>query len=256
MSALATMRREFDTFVAALRFFTRLPLPGGQAQGGIGLERAIRYFPVCGLVIGGLAALAFAFATFFWPKTLAVMAAMATAIYLTGALHEDGWTDTVDGLGGGRDRAQVLAIMRDSCVGSFGAVALIVLLLARSMALIELDALQVPLALIGGHALSRLCATLVLARLDYARPEGKAKPFNNRLGRDELAFAAACAVLPLLFLSPAQSIPGLLLALVATLWLARRFKQRIGGYTGDTLGATQQLAELAFYIGLLVHLPA
>lgn len=246
-----TVRREFDTFVAALRFFTRLPLPGEPAQGGIGLERAIRYFPACGLVVGGLAALVFAFATFFWAKTLAVLAAMATAIHLTGALHEDGWTDTVDGLGGGRDRAHILAIMRDSCVGSFGAVALIVLLLARCLALVEMDALQVPLALIGGHALSRLCATLVLARLDYARPEGKAKPFNNQLGRGELAFAAVYALLPLLFLSPAQSIPGVLLALLVTLWLERRFKQGIGGYTGDTLGATQQAAELAFYVGLL-----
>jgi adenosylcobinamide-GDP ribazoletransferase len=157
----------------------------------------------------------------------------------------------VDGFGGGQDREKTLAIMRDSCVGSFGAVALIVLLLARFMALVEMDALQVPLALIAGHAVSRLCATFVLSALDYARPEGKAKPFSNRMGWGELAFAGLCALLPLLFMSPWRSIPGVLLALASTFWLARLFKRRIGGYTGDCLGATQQLAEVAFYAGLL-----
>jgi adenosylcobinamide-GDP ribazoletransferase len=141
--------------------------------------------------------------------------------------------------------------MRDSCVGSFGAVALIVLLLARFMALVEMDTLQVPLVLIAGHAVSRLCATFVLSGLDYARLEGKAKPFSNRLGWSDLTFTGLCALLPLLFMSPSQSIPGLLLALVETLGLARLFKRRIGGYTGDCLGATQQLAEVAFYFGLL-----
>jgi len=247
------IREEFESFVAALRFFTRLKLPGRTGHGSVALERAIRYFPATGLIIGGIAALVFAATTFFWPKPLAVLAAIAVVIYLTGALHEDGWSDMVDGFGGGQDREKTLAIMRDSCVGSFGAVALIVLLLARFMALVEMDALQVPLGLIAGHAVSRLCATFVLSALDYARPEGKAKPFSNRLGRGELAFAALCALLPLLFMSPRQSIPGVLLALAATFWLAHLFKRRIGGYTGDCLGATQQLAEVAFYGGLLCH---
>ena len=245
------IRRKLETFAAAIQFFTRLRTPGTQAQGSVALERAIRYFPATGLIVGGIAALVFALASVFWPKTLAVLAAIAVAIYLTGALHEDGWSDMVDGFGGGQDKEKTLAIMRDSCVGSFGAVALIALLLVRFMALVEMDALQVPLALIAGHAVSRLCATGVLSALDYARTEGKAKPFSNRLSRGDLAFAGLGALLPLLFISPAQSIPGLLLALVATLGLAHLFKRRIGGYTGDCLGATQQLAEVAFYSGLL-----
>ncbi len=246
-----SIRSELETFVGAIQFFTRLRIPGQLGHNPVALHRAIRYFPTAGLIVGSLAAAFFILTTFFWPKPLAALAAIAVAIYLTGALHEDGWSDTVDGFGGGWGKEKILAIMRDSCVGSFGAVALTVVLLTRFVALVEIDSLLVPVALVAGHAVSRLCATFVLAGLDYARPEGKAKPFSNRLGYGELAFAALTALLPLLLLPPQQSIPALLLALIATAWLARMFKQRIGGYTGDCLGATQQLSEIAFYCGLL-----
>ena len=251
MSALATMRREFDTFVAALRFFTRLPLPGGQAQGGIGLERAIRYFPACGLVVGGLAALVFAFATFFWPKTLAVLAAMAITLYVTGVFHEDGWSDMIDGFGGGWEKAQVLSIMKDSRIGNYGAVGLLMMLLSKFFALIEIDMQQLPLAMMAGHAFSRLCAVTVMRQLEYARDEGKAKPLSTHIGNGGLLFAVICGLLPLLYFPARQVIPGILLALLATFWLTRMFRRRIGGYTGDCLGAVQQLAEVAFYSGLL-----
>jgi len=246
-----TTRSEIETFLGAIRFFTRLPVPGTLGQDSVALERAMRYFPAVGLIVGVLAGLAFAISSFFWPKTLAVLAAMAAAILVTGALHEDGWSDMVDGFGGGWDREKVLAIMRDSCVGSFGATGLAMLLLVRFFALIEVDMLLVPVALIAGHAVSRLCSTCVFRALDYARPEGKAKPFSNKLGKGDMIFAAVTAILPVLLLSPRQSIPGLILAAGATFWMARLFQRRIGGYTGDCLGAVQQLAEVAFYCGLL-----
>jgi adenosylcobinamide-GDP ribazoletransferase len=242
-------RTELQTFAGAIRFFTRLPVPG--THGSVALERAIRYFPASGLVIGGIAALTFFLSSFFWPKTLAVLAAMAVAIRLTGALHEDGWSDMVDGFGGAWDKQRTLDIMRDSCVGSFGAVALIAMLLARFFTLVEIDLALVPAALVAGHAFSRLCATFVMAALDYARPDGKAKPFANRLGGGELALITLSALAPLAFLPLWPSLAGVALALIATAWLARLFKRRIGGYTGDCLGATQQLAEVAFYAGLL-----
>ncbi len=244
-------RSELETFIGAIRFFTRLPIPGKAGHGPLALERAIRYFPASGLIVGGIAALVFVLCTFFWPKTLAVLAAIAVAVSITGAIHEDGWADMVDGFGGGWDKDRILAIMRDSCVGSFGAVALVILLLVRFFALVEIDPWQVPIALIAGHAVSRLCATFVLSALDYARPEGKAKPFGNKLGYGELVFATLTALFPLFWLPAWQFIPGLILALIATLWLARMFRREIGGYTGDCLGATQQLAEVAFYCGLL-----
>ncbi|MEI7612982.1 MAG: adenosylcobinamide-GDP ribazoletransferase [Betaproteobacteria bacterium] len=247
------LRSELETFVGAIRFFTRLSVPGPFGQSSLSLEKAIRYYPAAGLIIGAIAALAFSLCSLFWPKTLAVLAAITAAIYVTGAIHEDGWSDMVDGFGGGWSKERILEIMRDSCVGSFGATALVVMLLTRFFALIEINAALIPLALIAGHSLSRLCATFVLAALDYARDDGKAKAFSNRLGIGELVFATLTAALPLFFFSPQQLIAGLVLAAVSTLWLARMFKRQIGGYTGDCIGAVQQLSEIAFYGGLLIN---
>ncbi|MCM8596709.1 MAG: adenosylcobinamide-GDP ribazoletransferase [Candidatus Accumulibacter sp.] len=243
--------REISYFFGALRFFTRLPVPAWVGHSSDALDRASRYFPLVGMLVGSLAALAFLLASRVWPTTLAVLIAITASLYLTGAFHEDGWSDMVDGFGGGWEKGQILAIMKDSRIGSYGAIALIVLLLARFCALIEFSAQQIPLILISGHTLSRFASTTLLRGLDYVRDEGKAKPLATRIGRGELAFAGLTALLPLLFLPPAIAISGCLLAALATLWLARLFRRRIGGYTGDCLGATQQLSEVAFYWGLL-----
>jgi adenosylcobinamide-GDP ribazoletransferase len=245
-------RSELEIIAGAIRFFTRLPLPGTFGQDEAALSKALRYYPAVGLLVGLLAGLAFGVTTFFWPKTLAVLAAMITAILVTGALHEDGWSDMVDGfgsVGSGGDREKTLSIMRDSFIGSFGTAGLILLLLARFFALVEIDMLRVPVALLAGHAVSRLCVVGVFQALDYARPDGKVSPFG-KLGKSDLIFASA-AVLPVLLLPPSQSIPALLLAAGASFWLYRLFKRRIGGYTGDCLGAVQQLSEVAFYCGML-----
>ncbi len=246
-----SVRNELEYFFGAIRFFTRLPVPAWVGHSSEALERSSRYFPAVGLVVGGIAALVFFGTSFIWPKTLAVLAAMAITLYITGAFHEDGWSDMVDGFGGGWEKAQILAIMKDSRIGSFGAVALVILLLAKFCALIEIDAALLPAALVAGHTFSRLCATSLLRTLDYVRDEGKAKPLATRIGRGELAFATLTALLPLIFLPWQAVLLAVLFSLVATFWLARMFKRRIGGYTGDCLGATQQLAEVAFYCGLL-----
>ncbi len=248
---MKAIRNELDYFFGAVRFFTRLPVPAWVGHSSEALERSSRYFPAIGLIVGGIAALVLVLASVIWPKTLAVLASMATTLYLTGAFHEDGWSDMVDGFGGGWEKPQILAIMKDSRIGSFGAVALVILLLAKFCALVEIELWLLPLALITGHSFSRLCATAVLGGLDYVRDEGKSKPLATHIGRGELAFAALTALLPLLLLPPYQAVAGVVFATLATLWLARMFKRQIGGYTGDCLGATQQLSEVAFYCGLL-----
>jgi adenosylcobinamide-GDP ribazoletransferase len=241
---------QLEAFCAAIRFFTRLPVPGGDDPAM--LAKGMRYFPAVGLVVGVPSALAFGFAAeFLWPKTLAVLAAMVAAILVTGALHEDGWSDMIDGLGCGGDRDKVLAVMRDSRIGNFGAVGLVLLLLGRFLALVELDEMMVPVALVAGHAVSRLCAVGVFHCLDYARADGKAGPFTDKLDRKDLIIAAATALVPMLLFPLSHSIPALIFAAAATFWLWRVLKRRIGGYTGDCLGGVQQLAEVAFYGGLL-----
>jgi len=247
------IRNELEYFFGALRFFTRLPVPAWVGHSSEALDRAARYFPAVGLLVGAIAALVFMFCAQFWPASLAVLAAMASSIYLTGAFHEDGWSDMVDGFGGGWEKAQILTIMKDSRIGSFGAVALVMLLLTRFSALIALPPPLIPVALVAGHTLSRFASTTLLRSLDYVRDDGKAKPLATRISWDELGFAASTALLPLLFLPPAQAALGVLLAALSTFWLARLFRRQIGGYTGDCLGAVQQLSEVAFYLGLLCN---
>lgn len=245
------LRAELAYFFGALRFFTRLPVPAWVGHSSEALNKASRYFPAVGLIVGALAALVFGVASLFFPKTLAVLAAMAATLYATGAFHEDGWSDMVDGFGGGWEKAQILTIMKDSRIGSFGAVALVIMLLSKFCALIELDLATIPAALLAGHTVSRFCSTTLMRGLDYVRDEGKAKPLATRIGWGELAFAGGTALLALFFLRPVPALLGCVFAAAATLWLARLFQRRIGGYTGDCLGATQQLAEVAFYCGLL-----
>ncbi|MBI2307994.1 MAG: adenosylcobinamide-GDP ribazoletransferase [Rhodocyclales bacterium] len=245
------LRRELDYFFGAVRFFTRLPVPAWVGHSAAALNHSARYFPLVGLLVGLIGALVFAFASFFLPKTLAVLLAMAATLLVTGAFHEDGWADMVDGFGGGWTRERTLEIMKDSSIGSYGTIALVLLLLGKFMALVELDMLLVAPALIAGHALSRLCATSLLRFLDYAREEGKAKPLATRISAGELALAAAFGLVALLPLPAVGAFVGVLFAAAATAFMARKFMKRLGGYTGDCLGATQQVAELAFYFGLL-----
>jgi len=178
---------------------------------------------------------------------------MAATILATGAFHEDGFSDTCDGFGGGWDKAQVMAIMKDSRVGSYGAVGVTMMLLAKFNALSALEIGLLLPALVAGHAVSRLASTALIHALDYVRDDasGKAKPLANRMGRGELALAGLFGLAPCVAL-PWPSVALAVALAAATAWLAGRyFVRRIGGYTGDCLGAAQQVAELAFYLGLL-----
>lgn len=249
------MRRQAETFFAALRFFTRLPVPGWVGHSAEQLNHAARWFPAVGWIVGALGAAVTLAAAQVWPTSIAVLLGMAATLLVTGAFHEDGLADSIDGFGGGWTREQVLAIMKDSRIGSYGAIGIGLALLTKFAALGELLAvLPAPTfaaLLIAGHAASRLASTTLIYFLDYAREEGKAKPLATRLGAGELAFAALCGLAPCLLLPPIQAAVALALVALVTALAARKFVQRLGGYTGDCLGATQQLAEIAFYLGLL-----
>ena len=250
-------RRELEYFFGAIRFFTRLPVPGWVGHSAEALNRSARYFPAVGLLVGGIGALVYLGAALLWPQPVAVLLSMAATIYATGAFHEDGLSDTVDGIGGGWDKLRILEIMKDSRVGSYGVVAMVLALLGKFTLLSSLDAALVPFALLAGHALSRFCSTLLLATMDYVREDllAKAKPMATRLSPGEMAVALAFVLGALAWLPPEQVLAGCALAALATFWLARKFKRWLGGYTGDCLGATQQVSEIAFYLGLLASFP-
>src|SRR5574343_1168687 len=154
------IRRELEYFFGAVRFFTRLPVPDWVGHSAAALNRSARYFPAVGMLVGGIGALVYLGALQLWPQPVAVLLSMAATIYATGAFHEDGLADTVDGLGGGWDKLRILEIMKDSRVGSYGVIAMGLALVGKFALLTALDRATVPLALLAAHVLSRFCAVV------------------------------------------------------------------------------------------------
>jgi len=251
------MMRELEVFFAALRYFTRLPVPSWVGHSERQLEHAARYFPLVGVIVGGVGALVNVAAAQGLPAPLAILAGMAATLLVTGAFHEDGFADAVDGFGGGRDRDRVLEIMKDSRIGSFGAIGITMMLLAKFNALEQIGAMNglraLALALVAAHALSRFASTTLLFALRYVREDesAKSRELARTLPVSALGLAALFGLAPCLLLHGSGLWTALGLTAVVTFAAAAYFVHRIGGYTGDCLGATQQAAELAFYVGLL-----
>jgi len=242
--------RRHDALLA-LVFLTRLPikLPGTPPEGAT--ARMMAWFPLVGVVVGTIGAVVYGLA--WWcgaSSTVAAILAVAAMVLTTGAMHEDGLADTVDGLGGGRDKERKLEIMRDSRVGGYGAIALVLALAARVAVLTDLeDPWNVAGALIAAGAWSRVALPMIAVFLDPARPDGLAR-MCGRPPKGEAVFAALFGFVVLIAtlgaLSAAVAVVGALAAgLVA--WIARR---QIGGYTGDVLGAAQQAGEIAVLVVL------
>jgi adenosylcobinamide-GDP ribazoletransferase len=257
---LACCVHQCRLFFIALQFFTRLPIPHWVGFDEDWLRHAARYFPLIGIVVAAASAALYALALLLWPPVVAVLLATLGGIWLTGALHEDGLADMCDGFGGGATRERVLEIMRDSRIGAFGAIGIIGLLALKCAALSLLPPGAAIAALFVAHPLSRLAAAALIWRLDYARPAGKARALAQQMSGVEFAIAAGSAALPaaMLLITGHLAWPALLgstlAAGIATVWLGGKFVNRIGGYTGDCLGATQQVTEVVFYLGLLASL--
>ncbi|MYN30545.1 adenosylcobinamide-GDP ribazoletransferase [Duganella levis] len=241
-------------FFTALQFFTRLPIPRWVGFDPAWLNQASRYFPLVGVVVALITGAAYALAAWFLPAPVAVVISTAVGIYATGAFHEDGFADMCDGFGGGMTPERVLEIMKDSRIGAYGAIGTICMLGLKLVTLSMLPPLAAIGALLVAHPLSRLMAASLIWRLDYARAEGKAKPLAQKMRGSEFLIAAITAIVPALvvielhWLPPAALVSGVIVAAIATWWLARKYVRRIGGYTGDCLGAVQQVTEVTFYL--------
>lgn len=254
-------------FLLALQFFTRVPVTGRLAA-WVGyspqmLRASAAHLPGIGWLVGGVAALVFAAVAMGLPGVggalaAAVLSTVAT-VMLTGAFHEDGLADVADGLGGSANRERALEIMKDSRIGAFGTVAL-VLALGLKFALLALLAgrglAAVAIAIVGAHVLSRLMPLFLIRWLPYVGDSGasKAKPLADAISRGALAIAVVWtlpAVALLLCAHDAVHVGAAVLAAVlAAGWMARLFLRRLQGFTGDGLGATQQVCELAIYLAL------
>lgn len=237
-------------FVLALSFYTRLPCP--KSLDFAQLPQAAVYLPVVGWIVGGASGLAFYLAHWILPTSTAVIAALVAGIFLTGAFHEDGFADVCDGFGGGYGKERILEIMKDSAIGVYGALGLILLISIKISLLGSFAAAEIPWLFLTGHSISRLTPLLLMRRYDYARSNhSKSGGAMIKPEAGHLAFAVVAALLPFIFLPPGQllTIPPVLLA---CFWLGHYFFRHIGGYTGDCLGACQQVCETVFYLGAAV----
>lgn len=252
-----------EDVMAALRFYSRLPMPrrDAAAYGAPDLDRLAYAIPLAGLVIGAIGGgvLLLANALHFSPLLSAALA-VAALVLITGAVHEDGLADTADGLGGGRDKAQRLAIMRDSRVGSFGATALVLALLLRVAALEALlrtaNPLRTALVVAAAAAASRAAGILLLRALPPARTDGASAAFGQPSPSATVACGLMAALIVAVVLVPTFGVgaafAGLIAPLLALGAVALLAVRLIGGQTGDVAGATQQVAEIVFLLAVLI----
>lgn len=273
MTPLAVRGTDFlRHYLLAVQFFTRLPVTGALGQ-WVGFSPAMlrasaAHLPGVGWLVGLAACMAFAVISLVLPSTgftplAAAVGCTIVTVLMTGGFHEDGLADVADGLGGSSEPSRALDIMKDSRVGAFGALALVLALLAK-VALLALLAARSPAAvlaaLLGGHVLSRfwpLVLARTLAHLGDAATS-KSRPLAGRIEPAALRIALGWCVVPLSIVLLAQGFAfvagGVLASALALLWMRRLFARRLQGFTGDCLGATQQVCEIAFYLGTAVAL--
>lgn len=255
------MKKELYIFLTAVMFYTRIPCPKWVDHNPDFISLATRYFPVMGWIVGGVYAGVMLLSMYLFSPFISIMVGLAISVLLTGAFHEDGFADVCDGFGGGWTKEKILLIMKDSRVGTYGVVGMILIFglkITSTNSLLNsfFDPFIFMLLIISSHSLSRMMAVLIIYFQSYAREDedSKAKPVAMGISLSNLLVALIFGLLPfLIFLF--QTHPLFSLALVPmvfiTLYLMRYFKKWIGGYTGDCLGATQQINEVVFLLSLL-----
>lgn len=243
------MANSYDQFAFVLRFFTRLPLPGDGGHSGNLSDNAI-WFPVAGLVIGLMTGLCWLLLVQLVPPVIAAGLTLGLGVMITGGLHEDGFADCADGLGGGATRERALEIMRDSRIGAYGAIAIVFSIALRWAALSTLGPWSGFFALLIAHGVSRAAITLPLALSTYARQEGLGKSVADGISRDTLLLVLGIALLLAFLGAFLKGLIAAVLALTAGWLFMKRLEARLGGYTGDGLGAIQQIGEITVLIVL------
>ena len=243
------IRRAWFDVLAAVQFLTRLRVPVGPYDPGA-LARAVKFFPIVGLLIGLGSALLYFLLNPHLQATVVAFVIVGYLVSITGCLHEDGLADAADGFGGGWDRERVLAIMRDSRIGTYGAVALILSLLARVVLIASLPKMRAEAYLIAAPVLCRWTALPLSFYLPSARDvsDGQGARIANFTSLTSLMIGSALTLAIVLPILRFRAVGPIMASIVITLVTALYYKRRIGGITGDCFGATNQLTEVAVYL--------
>lgn len=268
LSLLQRLRYEARLILVAVQFLTRIPVPSFKHYDPQWLHQSSRHFPAVGLLVGLLCAGVFWLGSLLFTPLVAAVLSTAFGIKLTGAFHEDGLADSCDGLGGGLTRERTLTIMKDSRLGTYGVLGLVSALLLKISLLASMPLTMAVIALILGHTASRLLCIILLSLLPYGGEieHAKAKPMAQQLTPIQGLLSSGWLILAIILVAlifpntmqqigMGQWLLAMILALIATDYMRRLLRRRLDGYTGDGLGATQQLSEIAIYIGLAASIP-
>lgn len=241
-------------------FYTRIPCPKWVGHQPDYLNKATRYFPLIGWIVGAICFAVFWGSQYLLGPAIAAGLALAAGVLATGAFHEDGFGDVCDGFGGGWTKERILEIMKDSRMGAYGVIGLILLLLIKYAALTQIAFPGINwrwllLVYIMYHGLARLTAIAVSFMLPYAREDAssKAKPISQAFSWREVAGSLFFGMLPLGIMVSRHPYYLYILAPLLLLgwWSVRYIRRWLGGYTGDCLGAVEQLAEVIILLTLL-----
>jgi adenosylcobinamide-GDP ribazoletransferase len=249
------MKKELRILFTGIMFLTRLPVPRSIDHSDDYLRQAPRYFPVVGWIVGGCCGVVFWLLERLVSVEIAVVASMVTGLLITGCFHEDGFADVCDGMGGGWTKEKILLIMKDSRIGAYGAIGLVMILLSK-FALLQHLAPSFITILLAAHTISRLMPVLVMKTGVYAADpdQSKAKPLAGPGMSVSTLVTAVLLSLPPLFLPFFTLHPWIYAVVLApplliTFLMYRWFSKWIGGYTGDCLGSIQQVTEIVIYLG-------
>jgi adenosylcobinamide-GDP ribazoletransferase len=249
---LKFLKSEFTVFLCAIQYYTRIPVNFSSGNHPDFMRQSTRYLPLVGITTGAVGAFTCYLASLLFPIQVSVILSMVATLLFTGAFHEDGLADSCDGFGGGYSRDKILEIMKDSRIGSYGSIGLWVTLTLKYSCLTAIDTPHIFADLIMAHALSRLSAVSIMLTTIYARTQdSKVKAVVSQGSVQDKCTLLIFGLAPLFFL-PLHSVilivVILLVFVTGTIWYIKR---KLGGYTGDVLGAVQQISEILVYLTLL-----
>ena len=252
------MKYEIRLFFTALMFYTRIPCPKWVDHSAEYLDRCTKYFPLIGWLVGATTVGVLWLSMTMFPVSISVVLSIGAGILLTGAFHEDGFADVCDGFGGGWTKVKILEIMKDSRIGAYGVVGLVLMLLLKYTVLTfivgELPVWLLSWTIISAHTLSRTGAVVMIFFGNYAREDAssKVRPVAKRLSFSDFLITLFLGLTPL---AAFYNFWYLLIVVpigVTVAWLWRYYNKWINGYTGDCLGATQQVLEVVVYLSIIV----
>lgn len=246
------MNKLFYQFAAAITFFTRIPIWKIIDIPVENYAKIICFWPLTGWITGGITAAVWLGFSMIFPPIVAIILAFVIRILLTGGFHEDGLGDFFDGFGGGKTKADILRIMKDSHVGSYALIGMIFYYLLLINTLVSIPKEAIAGVIFVADPVAKLLTAIMMNFLPYARTESesKSKTLYDKLTPTRLIFAGLFGLLPLFLFSNQALWLSVVAPICVTLFMFLYVKKKIGGYTGDICGATALLSELSFYISI------